>query len=82
MKSVFIVQHLHTLPHGEEDVKMIGVYKSLEAAMAAVDKLKVQLGFRDNPRVVNPEIDDDPDGFYIDEYQLDTDHWEEGFITQ
>lgn len=82
MKNVFIVQHLHTLPNGEDDVKMIGAYKSLDAAKAAVDRVKGQQGFCDNPQVVNPEIDDDPQGFYIDEYLLDMDHWEDGFITQ
>ncbi len=61
---------------------MIGVYKSLDAAKAAVDRVKVQEGFRDNPRVVNLETDDDPQGFYIDEHCLDADHWKEGFVTQ
>lgn len=81
MKSVFIVQHLHSLPQGEDDVKMIGVYKSLDRAKAAVERLKTQPGFRDNPLLVDPEGDGVQQGFYIDEYHLDMDHWQEGFVT-
>ena len=82
MNSVFIVQHLHTLPQGEADIKIIGIYRSIVAARAAVDKVKGQAGFCDHPNLVNPESDDDSQGFYIDEYVLDKDHWEDGFTTE
>jgi len=81
MKSVFIVQHLHTLPQGEDDIKIIGIYRSRDAAMAAIDKINGQPGFCDHPKLVNPESDDDLQGFYIDEYVLDMDHWKDGFVT-
>lgn len=34
--SVFVVEHLHVHANGEEEVKMIGVYESREAAVGAV----------------------------------------------
>ena len=27
------------------------------------------------------EVDQDANGFYIDEYELDEDHWREGYVT-
>ena len=48
MKSVLIVQHLRLLPDGQrEDIKLIGAYSSLEAAHAAIERLKTQPGFCD-----------------------------------
>lgn len=82
MKTVFIVQHLRLTPSGQrEDIKLIGVYRSLETAHAAVEKLKIQPGFCDYPRLLNPLVDDEEQGFYVDEYELDKDHWAEGFFT-
>ena len=81
MESVYIVQHLNTLPRGEEDIKLIGVYTSRSAALAAVNRAKGLPGFCEHPRIVNPKSDNDPNGFYIEECNLDTDHWREGFVT-
>ena len=81
MQRTYLLQHLHVLPHGEESVKTIGIYASEEAARAAVERLKHQPGFRDYPRIVNAETDEEPDGFYIGEYVLDQDHWQEGYET-
>ena len=82
MKSVFIVQHLRVLPDGQrEDIKLIGAYHSLEAAHEAIERLKSQPGFCDFPRLLDSLVDDDEQGFYIDEYELDKDHWPEGFVT-
>jgi hypothetical protein len=67
---VFVVQHLHIQDDGEEEVKFIGVYSSREAAEKAVDRLKLQPGFRDRP-----------DGFSIDTYTLDQDNWTQGYVT-
>ena len=75
MKDAFLLQHLHTHPDGDEDVKTIGIYSSRTAAEAAVVRLKSQPGFRDHPNVVK-----DGDGFYIDRYPLDKDYWVEGYI--
>ena len=51
MESVFVLQHLHILPTGEEDVKLLGVYRSLEGAHSAVERLRIQPGFRDHPGI-------------------------------
>ena len=78
---VFILQHQHTLPSGEEDVKMIGVFESKESAVEAINRLVDQNGFRDHPTIINPLVDDENDGFYIDEYEINKYHWTEGFVT-
>jgi hypothetical protein len=81
MRSVFVLQHVHFISSGQQDVKLIGVYRSLEAAHAAINRLHNQPGFADHRRLVDPLTDDDANGFYIDEYELDKDHWSEGFVT-
>ena len=81
MKSVFVLQHVHVISDAREDVKLIGVYRSLEAAHAAINRLNNQPGFAEHRRLVDPLNDDDANGFYIDEYELDKDHWSEGFVT-
>jgi hypothetical protein len=68
--KVFILHHTHTFDSGEEDVKLIGVYSSLSSATAAIERLKQQPGFCDMP-----------EGFEISDYQLDVDHWTEGYVT-
>ncbi len=81
MKSVFVLQHVHVISDTQEDVKLIGVYRSLEAAHAAINRLNNQPGFTEHRRLVDPLADDDANGFYIDEYELDKDHWSESFVT-
>jgi hypothetical protein len=70
MASVFVLQHVHTRDDGAEDVKFIGVYSSREKAQAAVARLVRLPGFADAP-----------DGFSIDEYRVDEDHWVEGYVA-
>jgi hypothetical protein len=70
MASVFVLQHVHSQDDGAEDVKFIGVYSSREKAQEAVARLERLPGFADAP-----------DGFHIDEYPVDQDHWAEGFVT-
>jgi hypothetical protein len=67
---VFVLQHVHLLENGEEDVKFIGVYSSPENAQAAVKRLSQAPGFSEALT-----------GFHIDEYQIDKDHWVEGYMT-
>lgn len=80
MKSVFVVQHLHTLPHGEDDVKMIGVYATREDAIRATRRLASQPGFRDSPEIVDQNSTNDMQGFHVDEYEIGKDHWLEGYV--
>ena len=69
MTTVYVVQHVRDEDGQDEDVKMIGVYSSRENAAEAVDRMKQQPGFSDWP-----------DGFHIDAYPVDQDHWAEGFV--
>ena len=70
MTKVYVLQHVHSLEDGEEDVKFIGVYSSRENAEAAITRLRRAPGFSDAQ-----------DGFHIDEYQVDKDQWVEGYST-
>jgi hypothetical protein len=67
---VYVLQHVHSWEDGEEDVKFIGVYSSRENAQAAIARLSQAPGFSEAPS-----------GFHIDEYQVDRDHWVEGYST-
>ncbi len=67
---VFVVQHVHTHEDGRDDVKLIGVSSSEARALQAVARLSLQPGFRDLP-----------EGFAVDPYDLDVDHWTEGYFT-
>lgn len=69
MKSVFVLQHSYE-EDGYDETKFIGVYSSEQTAKAAVDRLRLQNGFKDRPN-----------DFHIEEYELDKDHWAEGFAT-
>lgn len=69
-REIFLVQHVHTLEDGEEDVKTIGIYSTRETAERAVERLRLRPGFRDTP-----------DGFSIDLFWVDQDCWEDGYVT-
>ena len=68
MPLVYVLQHVRTDDEYGDDAKLIGVYGSATTAHAAVARLLTQPGFRDHPQ-----------GFNIDPYELDADHWTEGF---
>jgi hypothetical protein len=70
MASVFVLQHVHEREDGGEDVKFIGVYSSRERADAAVVRLGRLPGFSGAL-----------DGFHVDEYHVDQDHWVEGYVV-
>jgi hypothetical protein len=70
MTTAFVVQHVHELSDGTEDVKFIGVYSSRANAEASVARLSQLAGFADAT-----------DGFSIDEYPLDRDHWTDGYVA-
>ena len=69
--DVFLLWHVHEFPDDEEDAKLIGVYSSPEAAERAQQRLAAVPGFRDVPN-----------GFCIDRYAVDQDHWTEGYVTE
>ena len=71
MTHVYVVQHTHESQDGkEEDVKFIGVYRTQSDADIAVIRLRALPGFCDYP-----------DGFEVTRYELNKDHWTEGFIS-
>lgn len=76
-----MIQHVHVLPDGNDDAKFIGVYRSVESAREAIDRLKSQPSSREFPRIIDPLVDDDRSGFHINPYELGKDHWSEGFAT-
>ena len=78
MEKVLAVQHSHTLPSESEDVKMIGVYRILDAAKVAIGRLGTQPGFSEYPDLIDPNVTGEEGGFYLDEYDLDKDHWADG----
>lgn len=69
MKKVFVLQHSYEKDFCEE-TKFIGVYSSIEKAESAIERLKIQPGFRDRP-----------EDFQIEEYELDKDQWTEGYAV-
>ena len=79
MKRAIVVQHLHVLADGSEDVKLIGVYSSLPRTRAAVERLGRMPGFSEYPGIVDPDAEGDGQGFHVDAYVVDKDHWAEGY---
>ncbi len=79
LASVFVLEHLHILPNGEESWKRIGIYSSHSEAVAAIERVNIQPGFADYPKLMDRL--EDENGFHIDEYPLNKDHWEEGYAT-
>lgn len=70
MDTVYVLHHVRSDDEYGEDAKLIGVYRSADAAASAVNRLKGQPGFIDYPN-----------GFHISAYRLDRDHWEDGFVN-
>jgi len=65
VKSVHLLWHVH-----EDDEKLIGVYMTKADAEAATERLRQKPGFVDTPN-----------GFEIHEYELNQDHWTEGYVS-
>ena len=67
--KVYVLQHLHELDEGSSDVKLIGVYRTEQDAIAARKRLSAAPGFRESP-----------ESFAIDSYAVGQDHWVEGYV--
>jgi len=80
MDTVFLVQHVHLVHEARQEVKVVGVYSSSEAALAAVHRLRKHPGFSEYPILIDPSASDAREGFTIDEFRIDEDHWVEGFV--
>jgi homoserine kinase type II len=68
--KVFLLEHVHELPDGREDVKLIGVYSSQERAEEAKQRVLAKPGFQETP-----------DGFSISRCAVDEDHWTDGYTS-
>ena len=66
--KLYILQHEREDSEFADDTKLIGIYSSKDAAEAAVRWLEKLPGFSKVPQ-----------GFYTDAYEVDKDHWTEGF---
>jgi hypothetical protein len=66
--SIWLVQHVARAGTDDEDVKFVGAYSSPQRAQEAVERFATLPGFCKYP-----------DGFSVDKYTLDEDHWSEGF---
>ncbi|HEY5458464.1 MAG TPA: hypothetical protein VIJ81_03215 [Sphingomicrobium sp.] len=66
MKPLFVL--LHSLPETGR-VKVVGIYTSRSLAEAAEERSRLLPGFVD-----------EPDGFSIEQYEVDHDHWPRGFV--
>ena len=65
--SVFLLWHVRE-PDGNEEELLIGVYGTEADAKSAIERLRSKAGFVDAP-----------EGFRINRYELNRDHWEEGY---
>ena len=68
MKSVYLLHHVCNEDEEDENVILIGVYSSERRALLTKERLKDKPGFRNFP-----------EGFHLEEYEIDLDHWVEGF---
>lgn len=66
MDPLFVL--FHSLPETDR-VKVIGIYTSRQLAEAALERARVLPGFCD-----------EPEGFTIEQYDIDQDHWPRGFV--
>jgi hypothetical protein len=80
MAVVYLLEHYHPLPDDPSNMKLIGVYTTLEKAQDAAYRLAQQPGFRDLPGFLEDRFDP-PGGFWIWNVEVDKDHWTEGYVT-
>jgi len=69
MNSVFLLWYVRDEGQNDEDKFFIGAYSTDWEARDAIERLKGKPGFVDAP-----------DGFQIFPYELNKDHWTEGFV--
>lgn len=82
--TLYMVEHLHILYDGVEDIKFLGVFSTKEKAEKAIQMLSKQPGFKDFPKIIDDnDIENDViEGFYIIKVVVDEiAEWKEGFTT-
>ena len=70
METVVLLWHVHEMPEGETDEKLIGVYRTGQDAAAAIDRLRDKPGFKDFPECFK---------YYT--CVLNMDGWTGGYVT-
>ena len=70
MDTVVLLWHIHEMPDGQDDEKLIGVYRTGEDARAAIERLRDKPGFKELP-----------DGFKVLHLRVELDGWTEGYVT-
>lgn len=63
---IFVLQH--SVEEYDSEPKLLGIYRTELDAKEAIERFRGRLGFRNHP-----------DGFHIDEYEVNKDYWETGF---
>jgi hypothetical protein len=71
LNAVFVVHHEYQRYDDRDETKLIGVYSTEAKAKLAIERLRVLPGFSEHP-----------DGFSVDCYPIDADHWIEGLVQQ
>ena len=71
LTAVFVVHHEYQRDDDTDEIKLIGIYSSEAKAKLAIERLRVLPGFSEWP-----------DGFSVDCYPIDADHWIEGLVQQ
>ncbi|WP_196888016.1 hypothetical protein [Aureivirga sp. CE67] len=69
MEYVYILHHTYELGNIEKS-KLIGIYSSEQEAKNAIERLRDKNGFKNKV-----------EGFNIEKYKINEDHWKEGFST-
>lgn len=69
-ETVYLLQHVHQLDDDREDITLIGIYSQRQGAESAIERMRAKPGFCQIA-----------ESFAVDEYEVDRDHWTEGFIT-
>jgi hypothetical protein len=68
--KVILLQHVRETEDGGEDVKVLGIFSTTQAVDDAISMLMSQPGFSDSP-----------EGFQVDDYELDEVQWTKGFVV-
>jgi hypothetical protein len=71
LTAVFVVHHEYQRDDDRDETKLIGIYSSEAKAKLAIERLRVL-----------PAFSECPDGFSVDCYPIDADHWIQGLVQQ
>ncbi|HTS11976.1 MAG TPA: hypothetical protein VMH00_07660 [Candidatus Limnocylindrales bacterium] len=67
---VFLLWHVRALADGNDEELLIGVYRTDGDAKAAIDRTRNRPGFVDAQN-----------GFQVCPYELNKDHWTDGYVV-